>query len=78
MTITDVTIKTPDRNATGDVNDVMPGSDGLGLLVILNKSSELRFGLRRSELGFKSGRGQSSCLLRGAHARLSGQMKQSA
>ena len=43
MTITNVTIKTPDRNMTGDVNDVMPGSDGLGFLVILNKRSELRF-----------------------------------
>ena len=30
----------------------MPGSDGLGFLVILNKSRELRFGLRRSELIF--------------------------
>ena len=39
---------------TGDVNDVMPGSDGLGFLVILNKSSELRFGLRRSELIFRT------------------------
>ena len=54
VTITDVTLKTPDRNRTGDVNDVMPGSDGLGFLVILNKSSELRFGLRRSELIFRT------------------------
>ena len=46
----------------------MPGSDGLGFLVILNKSSELRFGLRRSELGFESVRGQSTCLMWGAHA----------
>ena len=30
----------------------MPGSDGLGFLVILNKSNELKFGLRRSELIF--------------------------
>ena len=52
MTITDATIKPPDRNRTGDVNDVMPRSDGLGFLVILNKSSELRYGLRRSELIF--------------------------
>ena len=36
----------------GDVNDVMSGSEGLGFLVILNKSSELRFGFRRSELIF--------------------------
>ncbi len=26
VTIRDVTIKTPDRKWTGDVNDVMPGS----------------------------------------------------
>ena len=32
MTITDVLIKTPDRKWTGDVNDVMPGSDGLRIL----------------------------------------------
>ena len=32
----------------------MPGSDGLGFLVILNKSSELRFELRRSELIFRT------------------------
>ena len=38
----------------GDVNDVMPGSDGLGFFVILNKSSELRFGLRRSKLIFRT------------------------
>ena len=49
------TIKNPDRkNVTGNVNDVMPESDGLGFLVILNKSSELRFGLRRSELFFRT------------------------
>ena len=53
----------------GDVNDVMPGSDGLGFLVILNKSSELRFGLGRSELIFGPGWGRSSYELRGAHAR---------
>ena len=60
------------------MNDVMPGSDGLGFLVILNKSSELRFELRRDLLGFESGRGQSSCLLQGARSRLLGQMKESA
>ena len=32
--------------AMGDVNDIMPGSDRLGFLVILKKSCELRFGLR--------------------------------
>ena len=44
--------KTQIGNRTGDVNNVVPGSDGLGFLVIFNKSSELRFGLRRSELIF--------------------------
>ena len=32
----------------------MPGSDWLGFLVILNKSSELKFGLRRSVLIFRT------------------------
>ena len=32
VTITDVIIKNPDRKWTGDVNDVMPGSDGLRIL----------------------------------------------
>ena len=36
------------------MNDVMPGSDGLGFFVVLNKSSELRFELRRSELIFRT------------------------
>ena len=67
MTITAVIIKTPDRkNGIGDVNDVMPGSYGLGFLVILNKSRELRFGLRLSELIFGPGWGQSSYSLVGA------------
>ena len=39
---------------TGDVNYVMPGSDGLGFLVILNKSGGLSFELRRSELIFRT------------------------
>ena len=37
VTITDVLIKTPDGKWDWDVNDVMPGSDGLGFLVILKK-----------------------------------------
>ena len=36
------------------MNDVMPRSDGLGFLVIFNKSGELRFGVRRSELIFRT------------------------
>ena len=32
VTITDVIIKTLDRKCTGDVNEVMPGSDGLRTL----------------------------------------------
>ena len=46
--------KTQIGNGTRDMNDVMPGIDGLGFLVILNKSSELRFGLRRSGLIFRT------------------------
>ena len=49
----------------GVVNDVMPGSDGLGFLVILNKS-ELRFALRRGKLIFGAWRDQSSWGLRDA------------
>ena len=44
----------------------MPGSDGLGFFVILNKSSELSFGLRRSELIFGPRWSQSSYGLGGA------------
>ena len=36
VTITDVTLKNPDRQL--DVNDVMPRSDGLGFLGILKKA----------------------------------------
>ena len=54
MTITDVTLKPQIEYKTGDVNDVMLRSDGLGFLVILNKSSELSFGLRRGELIFRT------------------------
>ena len=39
VTITDVIIKTPDRKWNWGANDVVPGSDGLGFLVILKKSS---------------------------------------
>ena len=34
VTITDFIIKTPDGKWDWDVNDVMPGNDGLGILVI--------------------------------------------
>ena len=55
------------------MNNVMPGSDGLGFLVILNKISELRFELRRSELIFRTWARLVQCGLRGAHARWLGQ-----
>ena len=57
-------------NKTGDFNDIMPGSDGLGLLCILKKAVrwELNVELRRGQLGFESGQGQSSCLLRDTRA----------
>ena len=40
------------------VNDVMPGSDGLGILVIFEKSSELRFepGREQSSWGLRDAR----------------------
>ncbi len=37
VTITNDKIKTPDRKEDWVVNDVWPGSDGLGILVILEK-----------------------------------------
>ena len=60
VTITDVIIKIPDRKWTGDVNDVMPGSDGLRILGDFWKKAELRFEPRWSELIFGPGQGQSS------------------
>ena len=39
VTITDVIIKTSDRKWNWCANDVMPGSVGLGILVILKRSS---------------------------------------
>ena len=45
MTITDVTIKPWIGNRTEDVNDVMPGSDGLNVLKF-EKRSQLRFEAR--------------------------------
>ena len=37
------------------MNDVMPGSDGLGFFVIVEKSSELGFEAGRGELIFGPG-----------------------
>ena len=73
VTITDVTKKKQIGNRTGDVNDVIPGSDGLRLFVILNKSSELRFEARQSELIFRTWTRPVQCGLRGALARWLGQ-----
>ena len=39
---------------TGDVNDVMPGRDGLRILGDFEKSCYLRFEAWRGELGFES------------------------
>ena len=39
VTITNVIRKTPDRKCDWGVNDVISGNDGLGFLVILQKSS---------------------------------------
>ena len=77
VTITDVIIKTPDRKWVWDVNDLMHRSDGLRILVIFEKRSELRSDAGRSELRFGPGRGQSSGGLQDATARLLGPMKQS-
>ena len=45
------------------MNDVMPGSDGLGFLVILNKSSELSLDL--DEASEDSGLGEASLFVDG-------------
>ena len=87
VTITNVIIKTPDRKWDWGVNDVMPRSNGLGILVILKKScylrseagrSKLRFEPGRGELIFEPGRGQSSWGPMGCATRLLGQMERSA
>ena len=58
VTITGVMIKTPGRKWDWGVNDVIPGSDGLGILVIFFlKSSLLRSDAGRNELRFGLGRG---------------------
>ena len=51
VTITDVIIKTPDRKWDWGVDDIMPGSDGLGNFGDFEKMSELRFGPGRVQLG---------------------------
>ena len=66
VTITNVIIKTPDSKWDLGANDVMPESDGLGFLVILKKSSELRSEAGRDELKFEAGRVESSLGLRDA------------
>ena len=66
-----------EKNVKGDVNDVMPGSDRLGFLVILNKSCELRFGLRRSELIFRTWARPVQFVDCGARARWLGQWVES-
>ena len=52
VSVTNVIIKTPEGKCDWGVNDVMLGSDGQGILVIFEKSSQLRV---------EPGRGQSSC-----------------
>ena len=65
VAITDIIIKTLDGKRDLDVDDVMPGSKGLGILVIIEKK-QLRSDAGRSELRFGPGRGQSSCGLQDA------------
>ena len=55
VTITNAIIKTPDGKWDWIVNDVMTGSDGLGILVIFEKSNELRFDSGRGGWYFDSG-----------------------
>ena len=41
VTIPNGIIKTPDEKCDRDMNDVMPGSEGLGILVIFDKLVEI-------------------------------------
>ena len=43
VTITNVIVKTPDRKYDWGVNDIILVSEGLGILVIFEKSKVLRF-----------------------------------
>ena len=45
VTITNVIIKTPERKWDWGMNDVRPGSDGLGILVIFEKKQLVEIGL---------------------------------
>ena len=60
VTITNVIIKTPDRKWDWVWMTLCPGSDGLRILVIFEKSSELRSDAGQSELRFEAGWGESS------------------
>ena len=68
VTISDVIIKPRIGNRTGDMNEIMPGNDGLGFLGILKKAvgwdfeigrSESRSELKRGELIFGAQRGEA-------------------
>ena len=59
VAITDVIIKTPDRKWTGDVNDVMPGSDGLRILGDFWKKA-VSWDLKLDEASWDPNLGESS------------------
>ena len=60
VTITDVIIKTPDRNGTGIWMTSCPDVRDWKFWWFWKKSSKLRFGPGWSELRFEAGRGESS------------------
>ena len=68
VTITDVIIKPPDRKWDWGCEWRHSRKWWAGILGYFEKSCELRFETGRNELGFESGRGQSTCLLRDARA----------
>ena len=58
VTITDVIIRTPDRKWTGDVNDIMPRSDGLRILGDFWKKT-VSWDLKLDEASWFSNRGEA-------------------
>ena len=57
VTITDVIIKTPDRKWTGDVNDVIPGGDGVRIFLL---KKTLSWDLRLDETSWLLDLGEAS------------------
>ena len=68
VTITNVIIKSPDRKWDWGVNDVMPGSDGLAILMIFEKAVSWDLSLGEASWDLKLGEASPVCGQRDAHA----------